>query len=278
MLDLEKLAERLWEFGETIPWQKLYKFDNQTDTICLEPEYGASEVMVSLFARWPDRYLLLYTKSDNVDHLLNLDHRGHTLISWTVSCETVASRIEKGTPSLERRILAIEKCQKAGYPVRVRLSPICPIRNWRDENRDMIRQLLSRTMPEVISIDVLGWMSIEQMRDGMDVSLFDAEYVAALDRLQAEGFRPKGKHVWPHALRRRILESVVEEIQRCRPGQPVSICMETTDMWRDLGSGIGMTPQDYVCCCGPTSVTGHPLLSLRRGDVGGPPAGTPPGH
>tara|TARA_B100001971_G_C17925321_1_gene399890 strand:+ start:135 stop:290 length:156 start_codon:yes stop_codon:yes gene_type:complete len=50
MLNLEELAEKVRAFGETIPEQNLYKFDNMTDTICLEPEYGASEIMVNMFA------------------------------------------------------------------------------------------------------------------------------------------------------------------------------------------------------------------------------------
>lgn len=261
MLNLEELAGAIRAFGETIPWQNLYKFDNMTDTICLEPEYGASEIMVNTFANWPGRYVLLYTKSDNVEHLLDLRHNGHTLISWSVSCETASAKIEKNTPSPEDRIRAIERCQQAGYTVRVRLSPICPIKNWREENRDLIRRLLSRVSPDIISIDVLGWMDIPQIRDGMDLSLFEQEYVDVLDRLEAEGFeRRNAKHVWPHEMREEVLRFVIEEIQRVRPDQPVSICMETPGMWRALGPLMGMEPANYACCCGPTSVPGNPLL------------------
>jgi DNA repair photolyase len=260
MLDLEELAGRIREFGETIPWQKLYKFDNQTDTICLEPEYGASETMVRMFADWPDRYLMLYTKSDNVDHLLGLDHKGRTLISWSLSCDTVAEKIEKRTPSNERRIRAIERCERAGYPVRVRISPICPVRNWREEYAEMIGRLLAVTRPQVISIDVIGWMTAAQMKDALDTSLFDEAYAAELDRLEAEGAGPRWKHLFPHEMRAEILRFVIEEIKRRRPKQPVSFCMETTDMWQELGPTIGMSPDHYACCCGPTSVPGHPLL------------------
>jgi hypothetical protein len=173
----------------------------------------------------------------------------------------VASRIEKRTPSLESRIRAIERCQKAGYTVRVRFSPLCPVKGWPEETRDLVRRLLSRVTPDVITIDVLGWMDIAQMRDAMDLSLLDEEYVRALGRLESEGFRRNGKHVWPHEMRREILGFVIEEIRRFRPGQPVSICMETPQMWQDLGPLMGMTPEDYVCCCGPTSVPGHERMA-----------------
>jgi len=268
MLNLEELAERMRSFGETIPHQKLYKFDNGTDTITLEPEYGASEIMVNMFAHWPGRYLLLYTKSDNVDHLLGLDHDGHTLICWSLNCETAATKIEKNTPSLDRRIEAMVKCQQAGYPVRARISPMIPVRGWREEYRELVEQLLSRVRPEVISVDVVGWMHPEEMLDALDVSLYEEPYASQVERLAEQGFRTNGKHLFPHELRAEMLRHVITEIKRVRLEQPVSLCMETTAMWKELGPLTRMTPENYACCCGPTSVPGHPMLTAagsRRG-------------
>jgi len=263
-LNLEELAKRVRAFGETVPEQNLYKFDNMTDTIALEPEYGASAVMVPLFADWPGRYLLLYTKSDNVDHLLELPHNGKTMVSWSLSSARVAEQIEKGTPSMEARIAAIEKCQRAGYTVRVRISPICPIRDWREDYRELVQQLLTRTRPDVISLDVLGWMDPATMKEALDVSLFENQYAAVLDKLIAEGFRRLGKHVFPHDMRAEILRFVIAQIHEICPEQPVSLCMETVDMWRELSPELGrMAPGNYACCCGPTSVPGHPLVGPR---------------
>lgn len=261
MLNLEDFAARVRDFGETIPHQKLYKFDNQTDTIPLEPEYGASAVMVKLFAEWPGRYLLLYTKSDNVEHLLGLEPRGHTLISWSLNCRTAATHIEKGTPPVEARIRAMRACQAAGYHVRCRISPMCPVRNWRAEYAEMIDLLLSQVTPDVISIDVLGWMSAAQMQDALDLSLFEEPYAAEVARQAAAGVPQHGKHLFPHALRADLLRFAIGEIKRRRPNQPVSLCVETAAMWQELGGLCGMTPEHYACCCGPTSVPGHPLLA-----------------
>ena len=257
MANLEQLAERVRGFGEAIPDQALYKFDNYTDTITLEPEYGASEVMVNAFADWEGRYLLLYTKSDNVDHLLGLDHGGHTLISWSLGSDTVAEKIEKRTPSPDARIAAMEKCEKAGYPVRVRISPICPVKGWREEYASVIERLLARVSPEVVSVDVVGWMSAAAMEDALDVSLFDEEYAREVARLKAENFRPNGKHLFPHRMRADILRFAIEKVRAVRPGQRVSLCMETEAMWRELGPLTGMSPERYACCCGPDSVPGQ---------------------
>ena len=264
MLNLEELAEEVRKLGDRHPQQKLYKFDNRTDTIALEPEYGASDVMVNMFADWGDRYLLLYTKSANVDHLLDLKHNGHTLISWSLNSDTPAEKIERNTPTLDERITAIEKCQEAGYGVRVRFSPMVPVRNWKDEYADMVERVLSRTRPEVISLDIIGWMQPADMKDALDINLFDPEYADMLQKRIDDGFHTPGKHLFPHEMRSPILRHVIECVKKIRPEQPISLCMETADMWKELGSLTNMRPNDYACVCGPTSVPGnHNLLPVE---------------
>ncbi|NLB96214.1 MAG: hypothetical protein GX785_10970 [Armatimonadetes bacterium] len=263
MTNLESLAEHLEAFMAEHPELKLYKFDNQTDTICFEPEYGASRVMVELFARQRDRFLMLYTKSANVERLLELDHRGQTLISWSLSARTGASLIEKGTPSMEARIAAMRACQDAGYGVRARLSPICPVADWRREGTELIEALFASVKPDLLTLDVLGWMNARQMMAAMDLSLFERRFRDFVLEKAKETPGPHRKHLFPHAWRAEILRHYVSEIRRVSPTTPVSICMETVEMWDELGADLGMTPDHYACCCGPTSVPGHPLLRAQ---------------
>lgn len=264
MLNLEEFVERLHELVKRESWQKLYKYDNHTDTICLEPEYGASELLVSFFADQYDKYLMLYTKSDNVEHLLSLDHKGHTIINWTLSCDTVAGEIEKRTPSMEERIRAAAMCQEAGYTVRFRFSPIIPVRNWQDENRDMIEKLFASVKPDLITMDLLGWMSAQQIKASMDISLFDDEYRSLVEKLSEEGtvrVENSPKQIFPHPYRLKVYRFFMEEIRRVSEGTPISICMETQEMWGELSDDLGMQKDDYACCCGPKSVPGHPMLT-----------------
>lgn len=260
LCNLEELAAHVEMLMAEHPWLKLFKYDNQTDTICFEPEYGASQVMVSLFSRQSDRYLLLYTKSDNVEHLLDLDHRGHTLISWSLAGPTSARLIERGTPPMEARIEAMRRCQEAGYRVRARLSPICPVEGWREEARQLVEALFAQVRPELLTMDVLGWMNARQMLAAMDVSLFEARFRDYVMQKAEEPPPPHQKHFFPHEWRLEILRHYLREIRRVSPNTPVSICMETLPMWEALGPELGMSPEHYACCCGPTSVPGHPLL------------------
>jgi spore photoproduct lyase len=260
MTNLEALAEH---FRVTIAenrWCRLWKFDNMTDTIALEPEYGASEIMVNLFAKQHDAFLLLYTKSDNVDHLLGLDHRGQTLISWSLASDTPSRLIEKKTPPMRARIAAMRRCQVAGYRVRVRLSPISPVVNWQQEATEMLEALLAEVQPEVITMDVLGWMNARQMIEAIDIDLLDPQFREFVVQQSEPVPGPHRKHLFNHEMRRLIFRHYLTELHRLSPRTPVSLCMETVEMWREFGPEMGMQPGHYACCCGPTSVPGHPLL------------------
>jgi hypothetical protein len=260
MTNLEALVERLPALWVEHSWCRLWKFDNYTDTIALEPEYGASELMVGAFARQSEHYLLLYTKSSNVDHLLDLEPRGQTLISWSLAGPRGSTLIEKHTPPMEARIEAMRKCQEAGYRVRVRISPICPLEGWREEGTTMLEALFAQVRPELITMDVLGWMNPRQMDDALDISLFEPRFREFIEERLGVPPEPHHKHIFPHPWRREIMEHYLAETRRLSPDTPVSICMETADMWRDMGPALGMEPGSYACCCGPLSVPGEKHL------------------
>jgi len=270
-LNLEEMVARLPAILDGQCWCKLWKYDNQTDTITFEPEYGASALMVGAFAQREDQYLMLYTKSDNVAHLLDLDHREHTIISWTISSETVAREIEKHSPSTVARIEAARRCQQAGYHVRARFSPIVPVRGWREEGARMIEHYLTRVRPDVITMDTLALLGWERLWGCFDLELLDPVYVEACRELYTgqhpgKPYWPAGKQIFPHELRLAILRHYVEQIRRHDRDVPISFCDETPEMWAEFTRAqLGQGPEDYVCTCGPTSVPGHPLL--RPGGV-----------
>ncbi len=272
LLNLEEMVERLPAVLDEHRWCRLWKYDNQTDTITFEPEYGASELMIGKFAERAtsepadDQYLMLYTKSDNVDHLLDLDHGRRTIISWTISSETVAREIEKNSPPTGARIEAARKAQEARYHVRARFSPIVPVRGWREEGPRMIADLLARVKPDVITMDTLGLLGYERLCECFDTELLDPVYLEACRELYAgeppgKPYWPNGKQMFPHDLRLEILRLYVDEIRRHDSEVPISFCDETPEMWAEFTRGeLGHGPDDYVCACGPTSVPGNPLL------------------
>jgi DNA repair photolyase len=270
VLNLEEMVERLDGLLDANPWLQLYKYDNQTDTITFEPEYGASELLVPYFAQRENEYLMLYTKSANVEHLLDLEHRGHTIVCWSISCETVSREIEKNCPTTAERIEAARQCQEAGYAVRARFSPIVPIKNWRAENAAMIEQFLSAVEPDVVTMDVLGLLGYHRLVECLDVSLLDDRYVEMARELYSgeppeRPYWPVGKQMFPHEARAEVYRFFIERMRQVDADVPISLCDETPEMWEELAGELAGTPAEYVCACGPTSVPGNPLLRSGPG-------------
>jgi len=259
-LDVERFMGRLPELFARYPEQQLWKYSNMTDLPPFEPEYDAVPPMVRYFAEQDGRYVMLFTKSDNVDFLLDLDHRGHTIISWSLSSETVSREVDRWAATMEGRIDAMARCRKAGYHVRARLSPIVPVKGWRDEYRDLLGMLFERTEPDVVTLEMLGWFDFEDLGEMLRAEMLDPDIYLAAERAQGEMNRTR-KAPFPHAVRREVYEFCIDEVRRLSPGTPVAVCHGTPRMWDELGSEMGMTPGDFVCNCGPTSTELNPLMT-----------------
>ncbi len=262
-VNTEEMIERVDPIVRSVPGPTLWKWDNVTDTLPLEPELGATRLLVEYFAQFEDRYLMTYTKSDNVGHMLELDHKGQTICCWTLNADTQSRLIERDTATSEGRILAAQACQQAGYTVRFRLSAVCPVHGWKEENRHMIETLFENVRPDLISLETLSRLDKPGMFDRlMDRSLFEERFLRAIDDAAEE----MAGRIWgplPDFAREEIYRFLIDEIRRVSPETPVSLCQEPPAMWERLADVLTMDPDDYVCCCAKDSVPGHPLLEAR---------------
>ena len=272
LVNIEEFCDHLTEWFRVAPRQRLYKWDNMSDVTCFEPEYDASRLLVERFARETDRYLEIYVgKSANTDSLLDYDHRGQTILQWSVAGPSQIRLFEEGTDGMIERLEAGRRCQEAGYIVRFRLSPIIPVKDWQEENRLLLEEIFARTRPDVVSLCAFGWMGLEKAERMLDFELLDDEFVAAMRAaapfLRERGYTTGGGRPIPHDARYVMLDFLISEIQRLRPETVISLCLETEEMWQALGPRIGGSPDNYICNCGPYSTPGHPLYDSRVGQV-----------
>ena len=271
MLNVEAFLDRVDGLMAENPWQKVVRYDVEQDPLPLEPEYGACEILVNHFAGLEDRYLILFSKSANVDFLLPLDHRGHTIMLWTLSSHTASREFEGATATMQGRIEAARKCQEAGYPVRFKFKPIIPLRNWREETTDMLERLFDRVRPDNLSIEAIFFQGgVREMEEVLGLDSLDGGFVAAA--VEAEGTpwdrAADGAQPFPHAVKEQVYRYFIRESKRISPSTPVTLCAETQRMWRALDDLIDLKPWNYVCNCGP-----HCTPGLRRIDrVEGPDA------
>lgn len=238
------------------PWQKVFMFNSSlSDTLCWEPEYGLSRQLADYFATTADQHYLIHTKSANVDFLREFDHRGHTILLWSLTGATAARLIEPGTATPDERIEAARRCQEAGYPVRFKLKPIVPVRGWREEYAELIDRLLSATRPDSIGLFMLAWMDAAEVESILDVAVLEPAFLQAL-RAGGESMKGVTAGPFPHEARAEVYGFLIDQIRRRDRSVPVFLCTETQEMWREFGPKLGVGPSDYYCGCGPQCAPG----------------------
>lgn len=256
MLDIDEFCEHLPNMFRRRPQQKLYRYDLFSDILAFEPEYGASETIAKTFAEH-DKYLLLYTRSDNVGWLADFPEREYVLANWTLSMETQCRTIERDSPTLDERIEAMRFCQEHGYVVRAGFSPVIPVADWRAETTDMLERLFARVRPEVLRAWVLSMMDASEFETMFDTSAMDRKFMA---RMREEAENLNGLKIAPFPLdaRAEIYEHYLSETRRISNGQtPLAICTEHPKIWEMIGDRVDMEPNDMFCCCGALSAPGR---------------------
>ncbi len=263
LMNMEEFVEALPALiDEHAPDQGLFQYDNGTDTVSFEPEYGGSKLMIDFFAGREKQFLELYVgKSANVEFMLDYDHRGHTVCCWSLSTRTQAREIDWLSASMEERIEASRKCEEAGYHVRHRFSPIVPVRNWREEIREMIELLFAACNPDVITFETLRYVNYEQLQTQFDPEMLDPEFLALM-KADAREKVQSGEEI-PVEFRREIYRFVIDELERVSPQTPYAFCRELRDTWDYFAEAFArhnQHPDRYVCNCGGYSQPGHELL------------------
>jgi len=259
-LNLEEYMEKVvGPVIEANPWSKVFRMIlSGADLITWEPEYGLHDLFTRKLAEYDDRYGHFHTVSSNVDWIADLPHRDRLVGVWSTTCEAVARDIEHGTGKAIDRFEAARKVQDMGIPVRYKLKPTIPVRNWREEYASILEQALKLTKPESIGFALYIWNTVDSMSQQMDLELLDPDYVKAA-KDAAEEMKGARTGPFPHEVRREIYRFLIKEVRRWDEDTLLYVSTETREMWDDLKDELGQDPRSYVCACGSVAVPGKRL-------------------
>lgn len=137
--------------------QRIISFNmgEMLDSLALDHITNLTTMLVPFFSDLSNAYLMLLTKSNNIDNLLSLEPNGHTIISWSLNPQRIIEQYELGTADLDERIEAARLCQEHGWRIRFRIDPGILHPNWQAEYSDLIRKALTVTAPENITLGML---------------------------------------------------------------------------------------------------------------------------
>ena len=115
-----------------------------SDPVAVEAWTGSLAKAVGFLARLENAAFRFATKYCDVDGLLDVDHRGKTVIRFSINCEYAIDTYERGAPSLDNRIKAAAKVAAAGYPMGFLIAPVFAFEEWRTQYDDLLRRLRLR--------------------------------------------------------------------------------------------------------------------------------------
>ncbi len=182
-------------------------------------------LMLSLFAEQEKHKILFLTKSDQVDHLINLPNKTkrQAIISFSLNASKVAEQWEKKAPSIKQRLDAAKKLSEAGYDIRLRIDPIVPIKDWQSEYIDLLDDINFKF--ERITLGTLRVVNEKTIEIAEDKSW--AEY---LERKVKTGWGLKMKH----NVRLEVNSFMIEEIKNRWEKVEIGFCKETRNVWEKL--------------------------------------------
>jgi DNA repair photolyase len=202
------------------------------DSLALDPLTAYSTVMVPFFAQHSWARLTLLTKSVNVENLLDLDHRGHSILSWSVNPPEVSAMFEENVPSVDERLEAMRQVAERGYPVRAIMMPIIPIEGWQDAYAAFTERLLA-TVP-IRRLTLGGICIYRSARDLMERKMGPRNLVSErIDRTSAVG--GDGRARYPRELRREVYSLIIATARRIRLGLEIALCLEEDALWESTG-------------------------------------------
>ena len=232
------------------------------DGLQLDPLANFSRVLIPFVRAHDNAHIVFLTKSDTTGHLLTAasptgrearglgpeacgsgsqqepSPRANVALSWSLSPPEVARRFEWGAPPLDRRLMAARRCADAGLEVRFVFMPIIPVVGWREAYSAAIRSALEAVTPARITLGGIcsypGALSATKARLG-PTNLICRSATSKHGRRMR--FSP--------STRAEIYQHMITEIRGVAPGVPVSLCLESADVWRMAG----LDPRDCRCNC-----------------------------
>jgi spore photoproduct lyase len=179
--------------------------------------------MVPFFASHPDARLVVVTKASDVRNLLEVEHRGQAILSWSLNTPEVCGQFEINTPTPAERVEAMRQCAAAGYPVRAVIMPIIPSAGWRDTYGAFLRELIT-TVP-LARITLGGICSYDGALSLTESKLGPGNTVSR--NLHGSGSKSAdGRRRYVVNERIDMYRHLITAIRRLDPELPIALCLE----------------------------------------------------
>ncbi len=207
-----------------------------TDSLALDRFTQLSRTLVNFMAEQQQAVLELKTKSAVIHNLEGLEHKGRTVVSWSLNSTSIMAREEIRTATLEQRLAAARQCAEWGYRLAFHFDPIIEHPGWQQGYAETIKRLF-----EVVPAENIAWISMGALRYLPALKnigtgrfpqsrIFYQEFIEGLDG-KSRYFRPHRVELYRHIYD--LLKS------RAHAKTCIYFCMESDEIWQEV---MGYTP------------------------------------
>jgi spore photoproduct lyase len=234
--NLDDLLVEVREFSAARP-EKISRLGSGEfiDSVGLDEIVDVNRVLIPALGRIDNVVFEIKTKSRNVKHLLELDHGGRVVVSWSVNSAAVTELEEPDADSLTERLGAAAVCRKAGYKIGWHFDPLIHYSGWESDYKRVIDLIFDR-----LEAADIAWISLGALRFNPALKpiikrkfpgsrLLFGELVPGLDG-KLRYFRP---------IRQEMFRRLIEHIRGYSREVPVYLCMENQDMALEVGAQPG---------------------------------------
>jgi spore photoproduct lyase len=198
------------------------------DSLVLDEIVGFAREAVPFFAATENGILELKTKASDVQHLLDLDHGGKTVCSWSLNPPKIIGEEEHLTASLDGRLRAARLCADAGYPLGFHFDPLIYYPGWEMDYREVVDLLFEYIDPRRIIWISLGGLRCPPALKPVVGERFPGSPIFSGELIRGED----GKLRYLKPLRVDMYRKMVSLLRSGGEDLFIYFCMERDDVWQ----------------------------------------------
>jgi len=207
-----------------------FNMGEMLDSLALDHVSFLTHRLVPFFGGLSHAYLMLLTKSANVDGLLRVETNRRVVVSWSLNSRRMIERYEVGTADLDERLGAARRCQERGYRIRLRIDPGILSKDWRCDYAELVQEALSILEPENITLGMLRLLPGHFRLAARAYGRRGAELRSAGLVCRASD----GKLRYRPEQRVEFYRFLIDAIRDFNKHVSVSLCRETPEVWSRL--------------------------------------------
>ena len=195
-----------------------------------------SKQLVHFFADKKNALIELKTKTTQIENFLHLDHKGRTVVAWSLNTPELIAQEEPWAPSLEQRLAAAEQCQQAGFKLAFHFDPMIYYDRWESDYYYVVKMLFERIDPQHIT-----WISLGALRYPPQLDQIIRQNHPTTKIVYGELFPGiDGKLRYFKPIRIEMFQKMDAWIRSFAPEVFIYLCMESSEVWE---KSFGWTPK-----------------------------------